>query len=212
MLIRFLSSTSAAWNLTIVQLSGTASAFATYSGPTITYNPSVVGTHWLDMGVFRFPFAAPPLNSPIETVYTSPGVSFALVVDHTDTSTFDVDCFMLLPVNLDQSTSQTYDSIGIDKSLPGTSYQLVLNSPSDVRYLLDTAGNYSPGIPPAPSGYLPVVNPGEDNSISFLQHLGMGYNDPRTGSNVSTADVLANSTAFSWSYYPRYLFVRPATT
>jgi hypothetical protein len=50
-----------------------------------------------------------------------------------------------------------------------------------------------------------------DNSIHYLQHIGTGYNDPRTSSTSGVNDVLTNSTVLTWKYWPRYLWLRAAT-
>ena len=132
--------------------------------------------------------------------------------DAVAANTFDFDCLLFVPVGLDQAVATRYATTAFDASLPGTSYKAAWNGVNDTRYLIDGSGNYSPGIAPKADGGLPTLVPGMDNSIHYLQHIGTGYNDPRTSSTGGTNDVLTNSTVITWKYWPRYLNLRASAT
>jgi hypothetical protein len=112
---------------------------------------------------------------------------------------------------LDQAVATRYATTAYDASLPGATYKAVWNGPNDTRYLLDGSNNYSPAIAPKAEAGLPTLVPGMDNSIHYLQHIGTGYNDPRTSSTSGVNDVLTNSTVLTWKYWPRYLWLRATT-
>jgi hypothetical protein len=207
------SHVSDGWSFNIVQLSGTSVSYATYAGVTAVCNGPTVGPHWFDMqSIFRFPYGAPPVD-PIgvfDTAYTSPGLSFAIVLQGRGASahTFDIDCLLFIPVGLDQAVETRYSTTAFDKSGQLTTAKVAWNGASDTRYLIDGSGNYSPSIAPKAEGGLPTLVPGMDNSIHYLQHVGTGYNDPRTGVTTGTNDVLTNSTVLTWKYWPRYAWLR----
>jgi hypothetical protein len=125
--------------------------------------------------------------------------------------TIDFDCFLFVPVGLDQAVATRYATTANDKSGQLTTAKMAWNGITDVVYLIDGSGNYSPSIPPKYDGGLPTLVPGMDNSIHYLQHIGTGYNDPRTGVTTGTNDVLTNSTVLTWKYFPRYLHLRATT-
>lgn len=206
--------TAADWALRLVQTAGASNTFELYPGEQATYVRTTTGPHYVDLGVFRFPFGAPQLVSALDSPYGNPGLSFALQVNWLDyhtagtDPTIDIDCLVFVPVGQDQAVSNTYGSTAYDKSLPAATYKGVWNGLTGARYLLDTSSNYSPGVIPYPSGGLPVLVPGADNTIHFFRHVGTGYNDPRTGGTTGTNDALADTTALSWKYFPLYLDIR----
>jgi hypothetical protein len=202
------------WRFHIVQLSGTSITYATFAGDPVECHGPTVGPHWFDMGIFRFPFGGPPVDplSAFDTAYASPGLSFAVVFDFgINANSFDFDCFLFVPVGLDQAVATRYATTANDKSGQLTTAKMAWNGITDTTYLIDGSGNYSPSIPPKYDGGLPTLVPGMDNSIHYLQHIGTGYNDPRTAVTTGTNDVLTNSTVLTWKYYPRYLHLRATT-
>jgi hypothetical protein len=204
------------WSFSIAQLSAASPNYALYTGDIVSYVRDTTGPHWLDMQtIFRFPFGAPPVDpiSVFDVAYTNPGVSFAVMMntDAVAAKTIDFDCLLLVPVGLDQAVATRYATTAYDKSLPGSTYKAAWNGASDTRYLIDGSGNYSPAIAPKADGGLPTLVPGMDNSIHYLQHIGTGVNDPRTSGTTGTNDVLTNSTALTWKYWPRYLWLRATT-
>jgi hypothetical protein len=206
------ATTGVLWSFAIAQIAATAPNYALYTGQVVQYVRGSTGPHWLDMGVFRFPFGGPAVDpvGAFDTAYTNPGLSFAVMMfsDAVAANTFDFDCFLFVPVGLDQAVATRYATTAYDASLPGTTYKAAWNGPTDSRYLIDGSGNYSPGIAPKADGGLPTLVPGMDNSIHYLQHIGTGYNDPRTSSTSGTNDVLTNSTVLTWKYWPRYVWLR----
>jgi hypothetical protein len=203
------------WSFAIAQIQA-ADNIALYTGDVVQYVRDTNGPHWLDMGVFRFPFGGPPVD-PISTFvapFTNPGLSFAVMMfsNAVAAKTVDFDCLLFVPVGLDQAQSTRYATVGVDKSLPGATYKGIYDSPDDITYLVDGSSNYSPGIAPKYDGGLPTLVPGADNSIHYLQHIGTGVNDPRTSGTSGTNDVLTNSTVLTWKYWPNYLWLRPAGT
>jgi hypothetical protein len=202
------------WSFSIAQIGAVTPNYALFDGDTVAYLRGTTGPHWLDMQtIFRFPYGAPPVDpiGAFDTAYTNPGLSFAVLM-HSDAvaaKTVDFDCLLFVPVGLDQAVATRYATTAYDASLPGTSYKAVWNGPNDTRYLLDGSNNYSPGIAPKADGGLPTLVPGADNSIHYLQHIGTGYNDPRTSSTSGVNDSLSASTVLTWKYWPRYLWLRP---
>jgi hypothetical protein len=204
------------WSFAIAQLAAVTPNYPLYTGDVISYVRGTTGPHWLDMGVFRFPFGAPPVDpvGAFDVAYTNPGLSFAVMMfsNAVAAKTVDFDCLLFVPVGVDQAVATRYATTSYDASLPGTTYKAVWNGSNDTRYLLDGSANYSPGIAPVSDGGLPTLTPGMDNSIHYLQHIGTGYNDPRTSSTGGVSDVLTNSTVLTWKYWPQYLHLRPAGT
>jgi hypothetical protein len=210
------SSTPDTWQFQIVQLSGTSLTYATFSGDPVVCNGTVTGPNWFDMGVFRFPFGGPPVDpvGAFDTAYANPGLSFAVILANRGitANSFDFDCFLFVPAGLDQALATRYATTANDKSGQLTTAKMAWNGITDTVYLIDGSGNYSPSIPPKYDGGLPTLMPGMDNSIHYLQHIGTGYNDPRTAVTTGTNDVLTNSTVLTWKYFPKYLWLRPAGT
>jgi hypothetical protein len=204
------------WSFSIAQIGAVTPNYALFDGDTVAYLRGTTGPHWLDMQtIFRFPYGAPPVDpiGAFDTAYTNPGLSFAVLM-HSDAvaaKTVDFDCFLFVPVGLDQAVATRYATTAYDASLPGATYKAVWNGPNDTRDLLDGSNNYSPAIAPKAEAGLPTLVPGMDNSIHYLQHIGTGYNDPRTSSTSGVNDVLTNSTVLTWKYWPRYLWLRATT-
>jgi hypothetical protein len=204
------------WSFSIAQIGAVTPNYALFDGDTVAYLRGTTGPHWLDMQtIFRFPYGAPPVDpiGAFDTAYTNPGLSFAVLM-HSDAvaaKTVDFDCFLFVPVGVDQAVATRYATTAYDASLPGATYKAVWNGPNDTRYLLDGSNNYSPAIAPKAEAGLPTLVPGMDNSIHYLQHIGTGYNDPRTSSTSGVNDVLTNSTVLTWKYWPRYLWLRATT-
>ncbi|MDP9223855.1 MAG: hypothetical protein M3P18_08365, partial [Actinomycetota bacterium] len=176
--------TADVWSLQFAQIAAASPSYSLNTGAVISYTRTTTGPHWLDMGVFRFPFGAPPVDpvAAFDTTYTSPGLSFAILMasNAVTSKTLDFDVFLFVPVGADQALATRYGTTTYDKSLPGATYKAAWNGLTDTRYLLDGSNNYSPGIAPKADGGLPTLTPGADNSIHYLQHIGTGYNDPRT--------------------------------
>ena len=207
------ATTGVLWSFAIAQLAAASPNYALFTGDVVSYLRGTTGPHWLDMQtVFRFPFGGPPVDpvGAFDTAYTNPGLSFAVMMfsDAVAANTFDFDCLLFIPVGLDQAVATRYATTAYDASLPASSYKAVWNGPNDTRYLLDGSNNYSPGIAPKAEAGLPTLVPGMDNSIHYLQHVGTGYNDPRTSSTSGVNDSLSASTVLTWKYWPRYLWLR----
>jgi hypothetical protein len=204
------------WSFAFTQIASASPSYASFMGDVVPYVRATTGPHWLDMGVFRFPFGGPPIDpvGAFDTAYTNPGLSFAILMttNAVAAKTIDFDCFLFVPVGLDQALATRYSTTAFDKSGSLTTAKVAWNGVTDTRYLIDGSGNYSPSVPPKADGGLPTLMPGMDNSIHYLQHIGTGYNDPRTSATAGTDDVLTASTVLTWKYFPKYLWLRPAGT
>lgn len=204
------------WTFSFAQIAAASPNYALNVGDEVSYVRDTTGPHWLDMGVFRFPFGAPAIDpvGAFDTAYASPGLSFAIMMnsDAVAAKTVDFDCLFFIPAGLDQALATRYATTAYDKSMPGATYKAVWNGLSDSVYLLDGSNNYSPAIAPKYDGGLPTLMPGMDNCLHYLQHIGTGVNDPRTSSTTGTNDVLTASTVVTWKYWPLYLHMRPAGT
>jgi hypothetical protein len=204
------------WSFSIQQMSSATDSAIIRKGDVVPYTRDTVGPHWLDMGVFRVPFGSPrlPVGSPFGTAPTSPGITFMVTMDSNAVAskTVDFDCFLFIPVGVDNALATRYGTTAYDKYLPGSTYKTVLDGINDTRHLLDGSGNFSAGAPPAGEGGLPTLMPGADNTIHYLEHVGTGYNALGVGGTSGTNDDITHSNVVTWKYYPRYLHLRPAGT
>lgn len=201
-LIRTRASDSSDWLIQFVLLGGSTSNRV--NGDVITYHQVGTGPKWLDLGVFRLPPGAPPIDTGFGTAATSAGVRPELFITApaATSKTLDLDGIMFVPAGVDQAVATRTGMSSVPVSGSG-SLSLVLDSLADFVYMLDSGGQV--GYTPVPSfvGSLPSVVPGADNSLTYLWHVGI---------TTTTNDSITASTVLNWKYWPRYLHLRTATT
>jgi hypothetical protein len=190
------------WQLWLTQYDATS---ATVVGDRST----VVGGNtagWLDLGIFRFPMGSQLVDTAFGTTPASAGtrikLDMALAAGSVAGDKLDLDVLMFIPCGLDQAASHCMGFASSPTTLSG-SHSLVIDGQNDSVYLMNAAGTLGTSGHVSWIGGLPEVVPGCDNSLTWLRVVsGVG----------SATDDIAASTVLNWQYWPRYLYVRPATT
>lgn len=167
-------------------------------GPTAT---------WFDFGIARLPTDAPQTADPFglapSDFTTSVSASFDMVAS---AGTVDLDGLLFIPVGLDAAGCSKFIRTYIFSSGAAT---LTIDGVNEAARLVSTSGppfQTLAGTAPAVDGAgFPEVVPGYSNQLALIRNtytpFGGGGNDSKTATTVVT-----------WKYYPRYLYVRPATT
>ena len=173
-------------------------------GETVTYEAGTsAGPHYLDLGVFRFPFGSPEVSSFPATPSYGAGVRLAIDLRRDVAgSTLDIDCLLLVPVNVDQAVSNRYSATKVGATVTVGPARLRLDGVGDSRWVRDVSNVLAHGTSVTPIGDLPELVPGADNALHLVRQLDY----------TKAADGLTNTTIVDWTYYPRYLYVRGATT
>jgi hypothetical protein len=191
------------WSVTLSQFDV---AGAAVTGPPGTTESTFAG--WIDLGVFRWPLGAPEVDTAFGTTPASAGtrirLDLSLPAGSVAGDTFDFDCLMFVPAGLDQAASNTTAFVAVPSQLGATSASLVLDRQGDRAYLTNSGGQIGTLGYPSYVGGLPYVVPNADNSLTWLRAVSVGFS--------AATDTLAATTVLNWSYNPRYLYVRPATT
>lgn len=178
---------------------------ATAVGPT-TVIPKTVDRQLVDLGLFNVGSAEPiqPGRFGAEAPLLAPDLNIEAARSGAGTDTLDWDLILLLPA--DESWLSWFTKFGED-----TSYDALIDGVTEAVYVYENAADPFAGaadIFPTKfaqfSGGFPVLNPGATNRIFMLTSLDVATPGVTT-SKSSTYTISAH-------YYPRYLYVRPATT
>jgi hypothetical protein len=173
--------------------SATNVAVASYGAPkTLTQS-----WQWHDLGVARFPVgqARPSLMpiSPLPATVTC-RVGLLATLPAGSTGTVDINNVVLVPVGRDDAVDTRFaTTTSASPAVAGVG--AVFDSIADAAYCPLATAN----TPIAIAGALPFVVPGLNNFITFMRTVGV-------------ADFKTVTTTMTYVYYPRYLYIRPATS
>lgn len=160
--------------------------------------PGGTAIRWVDLGVISIPMGDDPAqDGPGGADLAARGVELRIQFALTaNASNLDVDCFVGMPAD-DRFTRILW---------PGVSGPLTMTLDSSSRpkvYGIGASGEvYSTQIRGLDSG-MPLISPNSYNRLWVLRDAG----------TTSTAgDDITGSTTITPYYYPRYAYLRPATT
>jgi hypothetical protein len=160
--------------------------------------PTGTAIRWADLGVIQIPIGYDPIVSgPDNVPLSSRGIEFRLQIALTaNTSNLDVDCLVLMPAD-DRMCRVSWPSV----SGPTT---MILDSSNRPRvYGLGASGEtYSTEIPAMDSG-TPMVSPNGYNRLWMLLD---------TSTTSTAGDAISNNIDVTAYYWPRYVYIRPAST
>lgn len=148
---------------------------------------------WVDCGVWRLPTTLltpkTPALSPLFAT-TAANVLVNASIPASSTGTVDVDRLAFVPAGLDLAKSTTlglvnqYGSSGTDIYVDGVNEMVSTGYGDNVSLF----------------GGFPAALPNSTNTISLVRVLG------------AVGDVKTLNTTVNYFYYPRYLYIRPATS
>lgn len=157
---------------------------------------AIPGTTWgyVDLGVVRAPGFAPRKTTLLDQGHASRTyVTFYISASQNETVDFDV--MMLVPVGLDDALDTRTAIVGGD--LTGTD-DLYLDGVNKFSYMrVSSTDTMAPAVV---VGGFPRVMPNADCHLNFVRLIGVA-------GDSKTLDTVVN-----WTYYPLYLYDRPATT
>lgn len=181
-----------AWNNGLVQVLNDPVTLHTVGAVDAT------GLHWYDLGLIQMPAGPDPVHDGYSGVEipAEPATVTVHAQRVSGSGNLDVDCLLLVPAD-DQLLLVTWPSPAGDQLVLDGTHEMVLA-------LLTTGSTRLYGPPPAQlSGGFPMLSPGVTNRILYLRSVNSG--------SVGQ-DVLTGTTTIDLEYYPRYLFVRQATS
>lgn len=183
------------------------------NGPVVIENDSITlpndnggGAPYLkyaDLGLIQIPPGYDPVNDGISnTEVATEGVYLQLLAGQTSgTGDLDWDVVLLVPAD---------DRLCLVK-WPGASTpptDLILDSAVGQVYARNASAQLT-AVPGAQiQGLPPMVSPGVTNRIFFVRDVGTDTSTAGSGSG----DDIAGTTSVTGYYWPRYLYVRPAST
>lgn len=160
--------------------------------------PATTNRRWIDLGLVQIPFAADPVYDGLSGVeLPARGGVFTVAAQRTSGSgNVDFDALAFVPAD---------DRFAL-VSWPTTSGPVaaVVDATSEtVHYLGVDASVYARELASL-AGRFPYLTPNQDNRVFVLLNAG--------GSASSISDDITSTVAVTPSYYPAYLYVRPAAT
>ncbi len=170
------------------------SSILMYTTDTVTL-PSNTAINHIDLGLVQLPVGMDPKqDGPANTDLSVGGIRLDLNIGRSSgTGNCDVDYLLWVPADdrlaiIDWSTSNSdptnYIIDGVNRTVyaVGASGQVVMNKAKFV-------------------GGLPMLTPNQTNRIYLVRQVESG-----------TTEAVTNTTAVTVEYWPRYLYVKPATT
>lgn len=171
---------------------------------------SVTGSYtaWMDMGQFAFPIGAGGIDAADMGSAVTPQVAFATEVI-SGTGNTRLDGFLLIPVDtsatLDTAVAVTrFAGNGVDTTISGTWDGTKI--PAQFRSY--SSGHLSTIPPPRIDGRFLRVTPGAANVFHMVQQTKID-SPALAGENP---DTIGRTAAVTFTYYPRYLQIRPEST
>lgn len=166
------------------------------------------GRDWFDLGVVSMPGGA-PLNDVVFGLAGATGPALWNVAAYASVAavTLYLDCVVLIPAGrpgvITRQGTVTFPGTYINRAVTwdGLNYRRFAIGESSF-----TAGVSSVVAPSDLTGGNPLVAPSASNVLHFFTTTA----DPSSASRA--ADSKTATTAVTWTYYPRYLYTRPATT
>lgn len=159
---------------------------------------STTDRRWADLGLVQIPFGADPQFDALSGVeLPARGGVFTVAAQRTAGSgSLDFDCLVFMPACDRFALVSWPTSAGPNQAVIDGSLETVYNLGVD-------AGVY-PREMSALAGMFPYLTPNQDNRVYVLLNAG--------GNAAGSSDDITATVEVTPSYYPRYLYVRPATT
>lgn len=189
------SDATSVFKVELKQTSGTATA--TNTAVTL---PATTDRRWADLGLFQLPFGADPVVFSVSGLERAArGTVFTVRAERVSgTGTLDLDCLYPVPAD-DRLALITWPT-----STGPTSMIVDATPHIDMVYPIGSAGEVYAREHIDRSGGLPMLTPGQDTRIVFLLNA--------AGNASTVSDDLTSGIRMAVSYFPRYLYMRPATT
>lgn len=168
-----------------------------YTNDQVTLPASTL-FRWVDLGFVSMPSGQDPVYDGYSNVQQSvSGLTVEFwAARSSGTTTLDVDFFLYVPAD-DNYLLAKWTSVN------NGSYEAVVDGVNEALYILD-AGDAIENVGACePTGGFPVISPGQTNRIVFLRDI---------GSTSGASDAITGTTDITLSYWPRYLYIRPAST
>lgn len=204
------------WQLTLQRTSGSQTQQATRDISLNDDGTSVVATFWLDFGLFQLPSdASGPLG--LDRVATSTADATLVLKGSAGAAStaLRLDHFLFVPVerdaDIDASTGMFDARNGTAPTADDGAVIDGYNETTGIR-LVNSSGFADPfkvdvgRICATMSGGFPILVPGANNYITRINRVSTGVINTRAASELPGTDDLAIR------YWPRYLYVRPAST
>lgn len=160
--------------------------------------PSTTNRRWIDLGTVQIPFAADPVYDGLSGVeLPARGGVFTVSAQRTAGSgDLDFDCLVFVPA-CDRFALVSWPSS------TGPTYAVVDGTTETVYHLGGDAGIY-PREAGGVAGMFPYLTPNQDQRMFVLLNAG--------GQISAVSDDITSTVDITTSYYPRYLYVRPAAS
>lgn len=170
----------------------------------------------VDLGLFAWPAVEPAGES---STLSSTNLQIVLMAERTSGGgTLDWDCLIFVPAGGQYQSLTTMLLAGTYDNLASGTQRMVLDGVNDQAWCTnattDPTTTSLPRAGVAATGGFPMVVPGATNRLYVLSWAG-GWGTPGAASPLGgsgTAQGVATTTTVTGVYWPRYLFVRPATT
>jgi hypothetical protein len=181
-------------NVQLRQTSGTQTATNT----AVAWPASTTNRRWVDLGLVQIPFGPDPIYDGLSNVEAAArGTIFTVRAERTSGSgNLDFDVLAFMPAD------DRFCMVSWPTSSGPTS--MVVDGPADLVYPIGGSGEIYPQELVARTGGLPMLSPGQTNRIYALLNAG--------GDLSTVNDDITSTISVTASYWPRYLYVRPAST
>jgi hypothetical protein len=189
---------SVASDVISVQLAwGFSSTVITNSAVTL---PAETELGMVDLGLIQMPTGPDPVHDGYSGVEMAVKASYIEIDAQrvSGTGTLDIDYLLLVPADdrlLLVKWPGSYISIGTPRFVVDGAHEMVYGS--DI-----SQPDVSTTTPPQVTGGFPQISPNVTNRIFFVRDI----------NNAASADTVGDSTIVNPWYWPRYLYVRPATS
>lgn len=188
------SSATGVINVTLGYTSGTAGILV-QNDPVVV--PAVTARQHIDLGLITYPTGLDPVYDGYSNVEVSVRGRYLEVRAERvgGSSTFDFDYLLFVPADDQLALIDWGDAIL-------TTNEFVVDSVHEIVYTQNTPQDQVYGSKPtAVMGGFPTVAPGVTNRMYFIRRTARGATVTKT-----------ETTAVEVQYWPKYLYVRPATT
>jgi hypothetical protein len=179
-----------------------------YYGNTITFSRSGASAgatgSWVDLGEFTFPFGATTPEVGEADTASTPYI-YLRAARVSGAGSLHLDAFVLVPVDT-AVTEQVRTMVMQFADVGPEATQFAVLDGDNNRYALKASnGTIQAAIPPRLFGGFPELVPGADNYVQLF-HQTLVEDLPAT---VSGGAGLSTSANVTFTYYPRYLHLRP---
>jgi hypothetical protein len=152
--------------------------------------------HWQDLGLWQIPLGGAPAEDGYSgTAHSVAGMALSVDAERTSGSgNLDMDALAFVPAD-DRLAMVRWPALG-------NTDQHILDPAISQIYGLNAAGAVATDPPAKLAGGLPFISPNVTNRVFFLQDVG----------TEGSTDSVTETTEVTPYYFPKYAYVRPATT